>query len=1491
MTIQTDLSVSPYFDDYSDQKDFYKILFRPGVSVQARELNQLQTILQKQVERFGNHIFKQGTIVDGCDITFHDSLKYIKIRDTETNSTPVDVTRYNGYRVKNQNDITPLEAAIITATSGYESTSPDLNTLYLRYINTGNKTGGPAGGQAQFDAGETLVVYNPELPIERANINNGSEGFVSSDKVVFLSAIAVQNTIGGTAFANNFTVGDFLSDGTANVQIIGIDTTTLSDAVVLKIAPQVQDLKNNDFSKWTFSTDKSVQTVNLPKSSVGVIKSIIGTGATATLSTTAQGTVSTITIAQKGSGYTVLPHISIASPGALTAQLTSFSATAETELARVTVAPSPQFANPVGTSYAMTVGEGVIYQKGYFSRVAEQIVVIEKYSSIPDAMSVGFETIEEIVDSSEDTSLLDNATGAPNFTAPGANRLKLTPQLKVISKAEADQRDDWLYIAEFSNGNPYKQNRQTVYNVIGNEINRRFNETAGSYVTNQFLLTTKNANTFVNETTKFNIFIDPGTAFINGSRVETLLNYEAPVNKGTDKRQVTNGNISLNFGSYVKVNQLGGYFLFKTGDRVALYDTASSYLTNRTGVAPATTTLGNLIGYARIRSLVYDSGVPGTASSVYRLYLFDIQMNLGKNFASVRSIFYDGTIKAVCDPVLESGNAVIKDNINSSLIYYAGSPAVVNASAISYVYRTSSTETIGSPGTIVISVPAGGTQEFPYTGTLSSTQLRDLIVVPTANGQSATVSTGNVTTTIISNTVTGTGTLFVSEYREGDYIRIIGGGVDAIGGQISSIANDSVMYLVSNAAIASSGNTHRIAYPAFAPISMERAGRSATVSGDKSQITINIGTSMFVPISCAVTYNVRQSNISPIPKTVNRNRYVRLRLANNATAEAGPWALGVGDAFRLKNIYKGANGTFGSTGPDVSNITQDFYIDHNQTEDYYGISYLYLKPGSSVGLTSSDWLLVQFDHFTINPGDEGLKGPGASGTYPINDAVALASATSTINTVEIPEVFGARGTYYDLRDQFDFRPVSNGTVVPASSVASAPTNPADQTAANRFSAADKKFPAPDSELSATINYYLGRTDRVIIDESTEFRVLSGTPGSAEAPTAPDNALSINVLKIPPYPSLPYQLSPSMVEYIDTKIANEKYGTKRINDYRITTSQSDTERSTNQPRGYTMVDIGKLERRIAQLEYYTALTLTELQAQKRTLVGADGAERFKFGFFVDGFEDYTYADVSNPAYKASIVDGYLSPFVEDININAYNIAEDDGSLPYIEVPYINQTRATDGPLVSDAPSVPVQIITSVVQSERNRNASDSGLVFEEFFYTFSARSGSAEFYINSRDNNIGIEIAQATSLGGPWSTTITSQQAQAIQNTDIVSKGLSTLNGGRRIEHPGSLDGPKSYPSSPAFGNFYEDQLKLLWTHNPENGLYVRVRIYKGKKHGGLFGQGKTGTFGYKLFYPVDTQVNQTQSTPTTNFTLTYEGLALSGGGNRYDGFESFTQLY
>ena len=66
MTEKTDLNVSPYHDDFSEDKNFHKVLYRSGRALQSRELIQSQSILQNQIERFGDHMFKEGSIVQGC---------------------------------------------------------------------------------------------------------------------------------------------------------------------------------------------------------------------------------------------------------------------------------------------------------------------------------------------------------------------------------------------------------------------------------------------------------------------------------------------------------------------------------------------------------------------------------------------------------------------------------------------------------------------------------------------------------------------------------------------------------------------------------------------------------------------------------------------------------------------------------------------------------------------------------------------------------------------------------------------------------------------------------------------------------------------------------------------------------------------------------------------------------------------------------------------------------------------------------------------------------------------------------------------------------------------------------------------------------------------------------------------------------------------------------------------------------------------------------
>ena len=78
MSQKTNLNVSPYYDDFDANQNFYRVLFKPGFPVQSRELTTLQSILQNQVKSFGDHVFKDGSIVIPGNVTYNSEYNAIK---------------------------------------------------------------------------------------------------------------------------------------------------------------------------------------------------------------------------------------------------------------------------------------------------------------------------------------------------------------------------------------------------------------------------------------------------------------------------------------------------------------------------------------------------------------------------------------------------------------------------------------------------------------------------------------------------------------------------------------------------------------------------------------------------------------------------------------------------------------------------------------------------------------------------------------------------------------------------------------------------------------------------------------------------------------------------------------------------------------------------------------------------------------------------------------------------------------------------------------------------------------------------------------------------------------------------------------------------------------------------------------------------------------------------------------------------------------------
>ena len=79
MSQKTDLNVSPYYDDFDETDNFHRVLYRPSVAVQARECTTHQSILQNQVERHGNHMFKEGSLVIPGQLSYSDSFPTLQL--------------------------------------------------------------------------------------------------------------------------------------------------------------------------------------------------------------------------------------------------------------------------------------------------------------------------------------------------------------------------------------------------------------------------------------------------------------------------------------------------------------------------------------------------------------------------------------------------------------------------------------------------------------------------------------------------------------------------------------------------------------------------------------------------------------------------------------------------------------------------------------------------------------------------------------------------------------------------------------------------------------------------------------------------------------------------------------------------------------------------------------------------------------------------------------------------------------------------------------------------------------------------------------------------------------------------------------------------------------------------------------------------------------------------------------------------------------------
>ena len=151
MPQETNLNVSPYFDDFDKNKNFSRVLFKPGSPVQARELTTLQSILQNQIEQFGTHFFKEGSKVIPGNLTLDINFTCIQV---EERFLGIPVSLYTdqlvGLKITGS---TSGVTALIQKILSKEDSERDTITFYIRYENSGDDF-----TQEEFDDGESLIA-------------------------------------------------------------------------------------------------------------------------------------------------------------------------------------------------------------------------------------------------------------------------------------------------------------------------------------------------------------------------------------------------------------------------------------------------------------------------------------------------------------------------------------------------------------------------------------------------------------------------------------------------------------------------------------------------------------------------------------------------------------------------------------------------------------------------------------------------------------------------------------------------------------------------------------------------------------------------------------------------------------------------------------------------------------------------------------------------------------------------------------------------------------------------------------------------------------------------------------------------------------------------------------------------------------------------------------------------------------------------------------
>jgi len=1294
--INTNLSGSPYFDDYVENKKFYRILFKPSTAVQARELSQLQTILQKQINRFGSHVFKDGSIVDGVNPSIVDQAHVVRFRNSYSNNSVVDLEAI----LNSSNNLTlvsqssDVEAKIIFQQEGSQAESPNTKRLYVIYTNVddsntktavgnvsvtinSNTVTGTGTSFTNYAVGDYMTIF--QTPEKRkvafqAKIDN----IANNISLTLNRKLSFSNT---AVTSNNFTIHRNLTEfgvlGTA-------DSPEILDVVERTVRNTQSNTVNTSVTSNTFLLGFSVANTDTLNVFVN------GNQQTRTIDYTPNTTHVVLKYDLKNDDK--VSFVEGLNTTKFTGLQTFKSATVPTS-SRCTLASNE---------------DGVVFHKGQFLNIDSGFVVVSDSVEGANGTIVAIDSSESIVTFKADTSLLDNSAGFNNEVAPGADRLKLDPAMVAANTANLNNREAVAVLINFNeDGEVLSENRDPQYNILGDQLAQRNTDHAGSFTVKRFSADTE-AVTANNELIK--IVVEPGLGYVNGYKVETLSPISETIVRGTNTLQREDFELGINYGNYIRVKQFNGSFA--PYDRVSFvhngandgYFPASNttFLTSLTGLTPASS---NNVGRAYVKSVELESGTPGSSEAVYRIHLFGVEQSANDSISNARTIVTNDTVKGGADIILNSSNNAVIANAEELPFDSFGEPAIRSYTDGSgtfdnnFVVRkfASVTDSMSTAGVIVIDVD----DETDLTGnnaigSYTSAEVNNLILSNvgseiSCNSTGVTTSSGNVITLSAG---------FSANIHVGDIVQI-----DSGNQLIVTKINSSTEIQTNEASTDTTGTLKKII-----PVGKTIAVDSAMITTDQVNNTLTAT----IPIlnnsnysgatTVRATYEFNGRNYKPFSKDIKKSLYRRINTANNTANSIGPWDLGVSDIHKVTGVWVltnknngNANDTFTSADLTASSNKVNggfFEYDSGQRDHFYDYGSLHLtKKGRFKNfVTSNNTIVVEMDAFTIDNNDG--EGYFTVDSYPTT--TNSTANTTTIKFEEIPTYTSVAGEKIALRDVVDHRPrinnkentnlisgVANTSTVDVTNVKDKDSAKSSGTSKNSFLIFKN-----DSEFVSDYKTNLPKRADVYLGENSTLTV-SVSNNTNSLPPEVNKAMKIASLEIAPYPSLTREESTSALNIYSGGKLKDKKTEFDVRDYRIKIDQVNIRR-------YTMKDIGTLDQRIGNLEYYTSLNALESDTFNKQFKNASGIERFKNGIFVEPFVSHQFGATNDSEYRVTIDKeaNHFRPNFEEVLVNNFTPEIISGNIGvfghrvmynYGESEYLKQGKAT-----KVRPAAPVSI---------------------------------------------------------------------------------------------------------------------------------------------------------------------------------------------------------